>query len=77
MTAPIEKTVSLVKEKSVSLAHSVSGKRQYQDEEAILDGWLHRETSVQGSPDVPTQQGFFRNYIQLTIHVCFRPRTDQ
>ena len=44
----VEKTVGAVKERSLSLAHSLSGRRRFNDEDAILDGWLHRETSVQG-----------------------------
>lgn len=44
----VEKTVGAVKERSLSLAHSFTGRRRFNDEDALLDGWVHRETSVQG-----------------------------
>ena len=44
----MEKTVGAVKERSLSLAHSFTGRRRFNDEDALLDGWIHRETSVQG-----------------------------
>ena len=44
----VEKTVGAVKERGLSLAHSFTGSRRFNDEDAILDGWLQRETSVQG-----------------------------
>lgn len=52
-TARVEKTMEAVKERSLSLAHSFTGKRRFNDEDALLDGVLHRETSVQGDTLAP------------------------
>lgn len=41
-----------MKEKGVSLAHSLSSNRRtFRDETSFLDGWLYKETSVQGGHD--------------------------
>ena len=49
-TSRVEKTMGAMKERSLSLAHTVTGTRRFNDEDALLDGVLHRETSVQGCP---------------------------
>lgn len=41
--------VDKVKDATTDALHKQTPKKRYRDEEALLEGWLYRETSVQGA----------------------------